>query len=115
MDISELRHRALCIKDQYDQAMAAGRGRPWNRADLMLGFVVDVGELARLVMAEEGLREVPDADDRLAHELADCLWSVLVLADLCRVDLEHAFVNTMDEIATKLRVQAARGDVGPYV
>jgi NTP pyrophosphatase (non-canonical NTP hydrolase) len=68
----------------------------------MLGFVVDVGDLAKLVMAKEGLREVSDLDDRLAHELADCLWSVLVLADLCGVDLERAFAHTMDGIAAKL-------------
>jgi NTP pyrophosphatase (non-canonical NTP hydrolase) len=101
MDMNELRLRALRVKDQYDQAAAGGRSRPWNRADLMLGFVVDVGDLARLVMARDGLRDAPDADNRLAHELADCLWSVLVLADVCEVDLERAFVEAMDEIGAK--------------
>jgi NTP pyrophosphatase (non-canonical NTP hydrolase) len=61
-----------------------------------------MGDLAKLVMAKEGLREASDVDQRLAHELADCLWSILVLADLYGVDLERAFVRTTDEIAASL-------------
>ena len=34
----------------------------------------------------------------LAHELADCLWSVLTLADAYDVDLAAAFTSTMDEL-----------------
>jgi NTP pyrophosphatase (non-canonical NTP hydrolase) len=34
----------------------------------------------------------------LAHELADCLWSIIVIADEAGVDLEKAFFETMKEI-----------------
>jgi NTP pyrophosphatase (non-canonical NTP hydrolase) len=44
------------------------------------------------------IRRIPDADQKLAHELADCLWSVLVLSELSSVDLERAFLQTMDEL-----------------
>ncbi|MFH8257720.1 hypothetical protein [Streptomyces roseolus] len=41
------------------------------------------------------------------HELADCLWSVLVIAELYGVELEVAFQQTMTEldqvITTQLR------------
>lgn len=49
-------------------------------------------------MAHGGLREIADKDDKLAHELADCLWSVLVLAEMYDVDIESAFTSTMDEL-----------------
>jgi NTP pyrophosphatase (non-canonical NTP hydrolase) len=68
----------------------------------MLGFVKDVGDLARLVQAKEGIREVEDLDAALAHELADCLWSLIVLAERYGVDLEHAFGRTMDELERRL-------------
>ena len=48
-------------------------------------------------MAQAGIRAIPDADRKLAHELADCLWSILVLAQAYDVDIEHAFLQTMDE------------------
>ncbi len=44
------------------------------------------------------IRRIPDEDQKLAHELADCLWSVLVLSELSSVDLERAFLQTMDEL-----------------
>jgi NTP pyrophosphatase (non-canonical NTP hydrolase) len=44
------------------------------------------------------IRRIPDADQKLAHELADCLWSVPVLSELSSVDLERAFLQTMDEL-----------------
>jgi phosphoribosyl-ATP pyrophosphohydrolase len=50
-------------------------------------------------MMRAGLRNAPpDIDARLAHELADCLWSVLVLAHEHGVHLEAAFSRTMAEI-----------------
>jgi NTP pyrophosphatase (non-canonical NTP hydrolase) len=39
---------------------------------------------------------------RLEHELADVLWSVIVLANRCGVDLEQAFLRTMSEIESSL-------------
>lgn len=64
----------------------------------MQGFVVDVGDLMKLVMAKAGARRVDDVDRKLAHELSDCLWSVLVLARLYDLDLEKEFLQTMAEL-----------------
>ena len=65
---------------------------------MALGFVGDVGDLMKLIIAESGVRDIPDARQKLEHELADCLWSVLVLADAYGVDLEKAFTQTMDDL-----------------
>src|SRR5262245_55537772 len=93
MDIAGLQSRALEIADLYDRwHLAAGR-QAWDTGDVALGFVGDVGDLAKLVMAVDGRREIPGARLRLGHELADCLWSVLVLADRYAVDLEAEFVK----------------------
>jgi NTP pyrophosphatase (non-canonical NTP hydrolase) len=70
-----------------------------------MGFVGDVGDWLKLVMAHSSIRAIPDADKKLAHELADCLWSVLVLAELYQIDLERAFLQTMDELEQHLAAQ----------
>ena len=70
---------------------------------MTLGLVGDVGDLAKLVQAREGVRAVEDAQARLEHELADVLWSVIVIAARCDVDLEAAFVATMDELTELAR------------
>lgn len=85
-------------------AQAKGH-RPWSREEVMQGFVGDVGDLMKLVMAKSGVRSADDLDAKLAHELADCLWSILTLARLYDMDLEKEFFTTMSGIETKLAAE----------
>lgn len=90
--------RAWKLRELYAQAETQTHGRAWSREEVALGFVGDVGDLMKLVQAAEGVRAIPDAPAKLAHELADCLWSVMTLARLYEIDLEAAFASTMDEL-----------------
>ncbi|MCX5103675.1 MazG nucleotide pyrophosphohydrolase domain-containing protein [Streptomyces sp. NBC_00439] len=102
--------RAMQIHALYDEFNLSARGRTWSREDFMLGFVGDVGDLAKIVMAREGARShpAPSLDAALAHELADCLWSVLVLARLYGIDLGQAFTQTMSELETSIGADLQR-------
>jgi len=102
MDLKELSRRAVEIKKRYSKMEMEKFGKVWTDAQVMQGFVGDVGDLMKLVMAKEGIREIENADDKLAHELADCLYSVFVLADRYGVDIEQAFLNTMDGLEKRL-------------
>ena len=86
----------------YDDLNLAQRGRVWTRAETMMGFVGDVGDLAKLVMAAEGARSDVGSRDALEHELSDCLWAVLVLARRYEVDLDEVFARSMDELEARL-------------
>ena len=98
MDLEELVKRAKEIR-KVNMDLSKGEGsKEWGLAEIAQGFVGDVGDLAKLVMAKNGYRKYPDLDKRLAHELADCLWSVIIIADEAGIDLEKAFVETMKEI-----------------
>ena len=94
--------RAWAIRQRYVALEAARYGRPWTPEEVALGFVGDVGDLMKLVQAAEGVRAIPDAKAKLAHELADCLWSVMVLARIYEIDLSAAFTGTMDELERRL-------------
>ncbi|RNH94108.1 nucleotide pyrophosphohydrolase [Micromonospora aurantiaca] len=108
MDLESLRLRAVAIAELYDRHnVAAGRGA-WSTGDLALGFVGDVGDLAKLVMAVDGRREITAARERLGHELADCLWSVLVLADRYGVDLAAEFARMTAGIEGRLEARGLR-------
>ncbi len=102
MELAQLTERALQVRQRFTEAEQARSGRTWTREELMQGFVGDVGDLMKLVMAKAGARPVDDVDRKLAHELSDCLWSVLVLAKLYDVDLEKEFLATMNGIEAKL-------------
>ena len=105
MDLDALTQRAVQIHRQYQSLNEDRFGRGWTRDEIALGFMGDVGDLMKLVIAQNGVRDIPDSDAKLAHELADYLWSVLVLSQLYHVDLESAFTKTMNEIETSLASQ----------
>jgi NTP pyrophosphatase (non-canonical NTP hydrolase) len=98
MELSQLTERAMQIRQCFAAYEQRRTGRTWTREEIMQGFVVDVGDLMKLVMAKAGARLVDEVDRKLTHELSDCLWSVLVLARLYDIDLEKEFLKTMDEL-----------------
>jgi NTP pyrophosphatase (non-canonical NTP hydrolase) len=98
MEFQEITERALEIRRKYAIMEEKRYGSSWTGEELGLGFVGDVGDLAKLIVAMEGKRNIPDAREKLAHELADCLWSVIILADRYQVNLEQAFLSTMNSL-----------------
>jgi len=98
VDFSALTARALAVREGFEEYKRRTYGRPWSLGELTLGLVGDVGDLVKLVQARAGVRAIENAQAKLEHELADVLWSVIVIAARCDVDLEAAFVGTMDEL-----------------
>jgi NTP pyrophosphatase (non-canonical NTP hydrolase) len=107
MDFHLMQDRARTVRARYAEVEAATYGRSWTTEEIMLGFLGDVGDLAKLVQGKAGVRPREDLDEALAHELADCLWSVLTLADAYDVDLAGAFASTMDELEEVLSAPEA--------
>ena len=102
MTFSQMTDRAMQVRQRFTATAEAGGSRGWTREEIMQGFVGDVGDLMKAVMMKSGVRPGDDVDHKIAHELSDCLWSVLVLAKLYGVDLEQEFLATMIGIETKL-------------
>lgn len=102
MEFIEMQAEARAVRARYAEAEAHRYGRCWTPEEIMLGFLGDVGDLAKLVQGKAGVRPREVLDTALAHELADCLWSVITLADTYGVDLEAAFVSTMRDLTEHL-------------
>lgn len=113
MRLDQLQASALRIRDLYDDLNQQERGRTWTREEFMLGFTGDIGDLAKLVMAQEGAREIPGGRAALGHELADCLWSVLILASVYDIDLESEFQRDMTELEKHIRAKLDPADGTP--
>jgi NTP pyrophosphatase (non-canonical NTP hydrolase) len=113
VELKALQRQALELTDLFDRLNTANGQTPWNGKDLALGFTGDVGDLAKAVQAAEGSRTLPAGEGSIEHELADCLWSVLVLADRYGVDLEQAFTTTMEGLEDRVKTQLAEGEQQP--
>ena len=94
--------KARRVAALYSERDVERFGRRWSAAELVLGLVGDVGDLSKLAQGKAGVRPHADLDAALEHELADCLWSVIAIADAYGVDLEQAFSRSMDALAQSL-------------
>jgi NTP pyrophosphatase (non-canonical NTP hydrolase) len=102
MSLAPLIRRAMELHEKFGRAALTAGRRPWTRDEIMQGFVGDVGDLMKLTMARNGARPIAEVDRKLGHELADCLWSVLVLAELHGVDLEREFEQMVSTVSASL-------------
>lgn len=102
MKFSDLETSALQLNELYERLEQKKYGRVWTPQELALGFMGDVGDLAKLIQANAGVRDIDDCKAKLGHELSDCLWSIFVLANKCGVDLEAEFVRNTREISEHL-------------
>lgn len=95
-DIKTLEQRALEIRRKYDDRERSKGSQTWDAKKLARGFKKDVSDLVTI------LDEAVVDQKKLNHELADCLWSVLVIARKLDVDIERAFWTTMGELDNRL-------------
>ncbi|MGH3703696.1 MAG: MazG nucleotide pyrophosphohydrolase domain-containing protein [Agromyces sp.] len=109
MEFQVMQQMARRVASLYAERDVERFGRAWDANELVLGLVGDVGDLAKLAQGTAGVRPHPDLDAALEHELADCLWSLIAIADALDIDLERAFGNTMEELSQRLDAPAAEG------
>jgi NTP pyrophosphatase (non-canonical NTP hydrolase) len=108
VNFSDLESVALRLNELYEQLETKRNGRSWTTQELALGFVGDVGDLAKLIQAHVGVRAIDDHNAKLAHELSDCLRSILVLANKCGIDLEANFLRNIGELTEHVSAELRR-------
>jgi NTP pyrophosphatase (non-canonical NTP hydrolase) len=104
MEFKKLINRATDVRNKYAKLELKTVGKVWGASEHTQGFMADAGELMKLVMAKTGLRNIDDLDAKLSHELSDCLWSVLIIADELGIDIETAFAKNMDELEKRIGI-----------
>src|SRR5262249_32594120 len=111
--IGELKRRVL----------AFSRERDWEQVhhpkDLGVALACEVGEVLEhfRYRTDEQIRSLlddPAHSRELAHELADCLWLLLRLADVCGIDLASSLREKIDLAALKYPVEQAFGRPDKY-
>jgi len=90
------------LRRQYEEKEKQLYGSPLTDEDIAQGFLGDVNNLVKLVMAEQGKREIANSKEKLESQLAHCLWSVIVLAKMQDIDLQQSFMEAMDRLENHL-------------
>ena len=102
MDINELTKKVLHVKSLYENFENKKSYKNWTAEESYAGLVSDVGDLGRLVLAEEGFREMNDLNKKLKHELAEILYNTLLLANHYNIDLEQSFTDEINRLEKDL-------------
>jgi len=110
-DFSNAVARSIQIRRLYNELEKRKHGGPWTNSEDMIGFVHDVGELGRLVMAAEG-RWIHEGDltQDLGDKLAECMWWLLVLSHRLGIDINYAFSSKLAELESSLSASLEKTD-----
>jgi dCTP diphosphatase len=99
------------------------RERDWEQfhhpKDLGIALASEVGELLehfRFKTNEQVRLDLtrPEIHREVSHELADCLWAILRLADVCQVDLATSLIEKVELAALKYPIDQAFGRADKY-
>lgn len=103
MTFTAMLERANGIRDTYAELNRVQGREQWTATEYAQAFVGDVGQLMKLLMMKKNLRKPVDAlDQKIEHELGDCLWALMMIAGDLNIDLERSFNLTMDELGERL-------------
>ena len=102
---------------------AFSRERDWEQfhhpKDLGVALACEVGEVLEhfRYRSNEAIAERLAKDEErreLAHELADCLWILLRLADVCQIDLASSLREKVELAAAKYPIEQSYGRPDKY-
>ena len=102
MEFQKLINRAMDLRRQYEVKEKQLYGSPLTDEDIAQGFLGDVNNLVKLIRAEHGKLTIANSKEKLESQLAHCLWSVIVLAQMHNFKLEQSFMEAMDRLENHL-------------
>jgi dCTP diphosphatase len=111
------------IRELKELVRAFSQERDWEQfhhpKDLGVALACEVGEVLehfRYRSNDDIAARLDDESERraLAHELADCLWLVLRLADVCRIDLASSLREKVSLAAAKYPIEQSYGRPDKY-
>ena len=101
--------RATRIRQLYHQLEEKHHGSRWSKTEDMVGFLYDIGELGRMLMAADGRWVYPgNGGPQLEAKLAECLWWLFALSDRLNIDLNHAFLTKLGDLESSLSQSVAK-------
>lgn len=91
----------LCWKNfrKINDALDPERGKGWTPFVMTTDLLEEAGEVAASVKGLEGFKphEKPKTKEMLATELSDLLYTIFVLAEHYGIELEEAFMQTVND------------------
>ncbi len=109
LTFTEAATRSASIRLLYHQLEEAHHGVPWTKQEDVIGFMYDIGELGKLVMAGEGRWKIKgDTNQQLEDKLAECLWWLFCLSGRLDMDVSAIFRRKLAELESSLKTSVSK-------
>lgn len=84
---------------KINDALDPQRGKSWTPFVMVADLLEEAGEVASAVKGLEGFKppEKPKTKEMLGAELSDLLYIIFVLAEHYGIELEEAFIQTVND------------------
>jgi len=95
--IAEAQKLSFRTFEEINRKISVAKGKVWNPFVIATDMLEEAGEVASVVKGLEGYKppEKVKTKEMLAIELSDLLYSLLLLAEYYKVNLEETFVKTI--------------------
>ncbi|PJE57839.1 MAG: hypothetical protein COU81_03920 [Candidatus Portnoybacteria bacterium CG10_big_fil_rev_8_21_14_0_10_36_7] len=102
MEVEDLSKLARDIKIAYDELHREEDKEVWRAKDYAQGFIGDVGDLNKWIL-NYSKKPTKELHKKICHELADCMWSILVIAHELNINMEREFLINLEYLKQKYR------------
>lgn len=109
MEIKELSKLAKEIKFAYNELKEKKRENAWHAREYAEGLVGDASDLLKLILKHQKYPE-KNGHNKIKHELADCLYSIIIIAQELNIDLEKEFLINIDYLKQKYHEQIQKNE-----
>ncbi|HEY4520420.1 MAG TPA: hypothetical protein VJJ72_01275 [Candidatus Paceibacterota bacterium] len=102
MQFKDISKKAKEIRKAYNEVNKRNNKKIWDAFDYGQGLVGDVGDLAKLLIS---FRDKPRKDTykKIQHEVGDCLWSLVAIAQELGISLEKEFLVNVEYLEQKMK------------
>lgn len=100
MDFKRIIREAKDIKFAFDDLNRRRGEDVWQAREYADGLAGDVGDLIKLLVKYQK-SESDDTLKKIRHEIADCLWSLILLSQELNVDLEKEILINLEYLKQK--------------
>lgn len=102
MEFKDLSKKVKKVKEAYEELSRKKKKKVWGATEYAQGLAGDTGDLIKLLVLSDTNAKDKKLHNKICHELADCLWSVIVLAQELNVDIEKELLINMEYLKQKL-------------
>lgn len=98
-----LKTLAFQIKKEYKDYNSRENQKTRTLEEYLLGLNWDIGTLNKLVTWKLGYRSIENVDEAIKHELADCLWALIIISDELWLDLFESSESSFGSILKQIK------------